>query len=102
MIIKIIKLCNGDDIIGYIKDESDTSIRVSHAQKMVISQNNEGESGIVLIPWCPGIKDDNKGVEINNSAIVTTYEPEDELKNAYSSRYGSITTPPTDLKFPGV
>ena len=80
--IKLFKLVTGEEIIASFKDlgeglELDIPVRIALTQQ-----------GIAMMPLSPFIKEGEK-IIISKTNIVFTADVDDEVKNAYNSKFGS-------------
>lgn len=79
--IKIIKLVTGEELVAEVS-ESATGVVLKNPQKFMLTAE-----GLASMPLIPLSKD--KEYTISVSHILLTAEPEDDIKNAYNSQYGS-------------
>tara|TARA_B100002019_G_scaffold54947_2_gene47048 strand:- start:2691 stop:3050 length:360 start_codon:yes stop_codon:yes gene_type:complete len=92
--IRIIKLTSGEDIIGDVKEqELDGNTMIVIEKPAVIlmmpktDAQGEEEFGVGLAPYAPFAK--GYAVPIFANHVVSLYEPETQLLNAYNQRFGS-------------
>lgn len=83
--IKVLKLTNGDDIIADVENSSE-SIAVKNAYRIVMTPE-----GLGLMPFMLFSKD--KNFVIASSNVLASGEPEEEIRNAYSSQTGGVVVP---------
>lgn len=95
MNIKILKLITGEEIIGEITTEEDSLVTLKNPLAIVIRPSQEGFT-FGFMPWC-SLMDGERLVSIGLSNIITMGNPTDEVRNAYSSMFGGIVTPPKQL-----
>ena len=90
--IRIIRLTSGEDIIGDVKEEEiEGNVLITIEKPAVIMMmpkpDNADEFGVGLAPYSPFAKG-NK-VPIFAYHVISLYEPEPQLLNAYNQRFGS-------------
>lgn len=83
--IKVLKLTNGDDVIADVESSTD-STTVKNAYRIVMTPE-----GLGLMPFMLFSKD--KNFVISTSKILASGEPEEEIRNAYSSQTGGVVVP---------
>lgn len=86
MFCKVIKLSNGETIIGSITDEDKNFILVEKPIKSEIVTNKEGMFRVMLVKWDPTI-DFEVPVKIFKENIVSVGEPTQEFLNSYMEVY---------------
>lgn len=77
-----LKLVNGEDLIGEVREESEYYM-VKQPFRVGITQQ-----GMALIPWL--FISSQKEFKIAKSNVMTTFELELEVANAYRKQVGSI------------
>lgn len=82
MTIKLIKLITGEEVIASVNVAGD-DLQLDIPVRMAITQQ-----GIAMMPFSPFIKEGEK-ISINKSNILFTADVDDEVKNAYNSKFGS-------------
>lgn len=87
--IKVAKLVNGDEIIADVETHVDGN-NFKNPFKIVMSRE-----GLGLMPFMLFSKD--KNFVLNNQHVVAMGEPEDEMRNAYSSQVGGIVVPTNNM-----
>tara|TARA_Y100000004_G_scaffold196370_1_gene266135 strand:- start:1977 stop:2333 length:357 start_codon:yes stop_codon:yes gene_type:complete len=91
--IRIIKLTSGEDIIGDVTEEEvEGNVMIVISKPAVIMMmpkpdGNEDEFGVGLAPYAPFAK--GYKVPLFANHVVSLYEPEVQLLNAYNARFGS-------------
>ena len=84
--VKIMKLVSGDEIISDIEIEGD-KITLNKPAKLLMFPTEDGGMGTGLMPWNP-YSDENE-FEINKSHVIIFIDPTTELRNGYSTQFGS-------------
>lgn len=87
--VKLIKLVNGEQLIGMVTDEDAENIGVK--KPIVIFAHPQG---MAMRPWLMGSKGDS--VTIKQIHVIATDEVEAELAQEYNEKYGSglaVATP---------
>lgn len=84
--VKIIRLMNGEEIIGSMSQTGDT---VSVTDPVIIQMipNGEGQVGLAMIPFAPYAEEDT--FIFSWAHIVTAYTPSKDLYNQYNRKFGS-------------
>lgn len=90
--IKLLKLSTGEEIIAE-KQEERGSIVIKNPVKMGLTAQ-----GIAMMPFSPFLKANNNNIilHINSSHIIFEGEVDEEIVNAYNSKFGSgiVLAPP--------
>lgn len=81
MNIKFIRLLTGEDLVAQVTQAGD-SFKLKNPVRIVITPD-----GLGMGPLCPFSK--GKEIEIKTDHIVFIDDPEDEIRNAYNSQFGS-------------
>jgi len=79
--IKIVKLVTGEELVADIT-EANNEINLKNPQKFMLTSE-----GLASMPLMPLSKD--KDYKIASQHVLFIAEPEDDIKNAYNSQYGS-------------
>ena len=90
--IQIIKLTSGEDLIGEVGDtevdgKAFLTIDKPALIMMMPKPGSDTEFGVGLAPYAPFAKEQK--VPIFPTHIVSLYEPETDLLNAYNAKFGS-------------
>lgn len=93
MKVEYIKIATGEDIIAQAEREGEL---VHLKNPMVFGLSRDG--GIGMMPYAPFAK--NSKMTMNKSHIVAFGEPEDDIKNAYNSKFGGIVVASNNLQIP--
>jgi len=83
--IKVFKLINGEELIADVSSSSDSGYHLDNAANIVLQPTDSGIS-VGLAPYMPYV--DGK-IYLNKSAIASEGEPAVEMRNEYSSRFGT-------------
>jgi hypothetical protein len=81
MNVKIVKLVTGEEIVAEV-NISDKDIVLKNPQKFMLTAE-----GLASMPLMPLSKDKEYTIPLHH--VILTAEPEDDIKNAYNSQYGS-------------
>jgi len=84
--VKIMKLVNGDEIISEI-EINDNKITLSSPAKLLMFPSEDGGMGTGLIPWNAYTEEDE--FVIDSEYVIVFIEPPLDLRNGYSSQFGS-------------
>ena len=87
MKITVLKLSNGDEIIGNRFGDGDT-FKMEKVRSIVMMQTHSGEPAGGLMPWA--ISNPDGDVEIDAAHVVAVIEPIDDIKRAYQNQTGKI------------
>lgn len=79
--IKIVKLVTGEELVAEVS-ESPTELSLKNPQKFMLTAE-----GLASMPLMPLSKDKEYKISLNHVLLMA--EPEDDIKNAYNSQYGS-------------
>lgn len=82
MSAKIFRLITGDDVIGDVTNETETTLTVKNPARFVVTNQ-----GVGLMPLSPFSKGDV--VTLKQEHVMFSDEPEDEIYSAWSAQYGS-------------
>ena len=98
MAIKCVHLLNGEDIMGDVTlDHSQGVFDIENAVQIVMKINPEtGKMDMMLYPWLQFSKGSKLPLSMDH--VITIFDPEDQLRNAYSSQFGSGIIVPADTK----
>ncbi len=86
MSVKILKLVNGDEVISDVEEKSGDIILTNPA-KLLMFPTEAGGMSMALMPWAPYT--DQKEFPISETHVLTTIEPDTNLRNEYSKQFGS-------------
>ncbi len=88
--IKYVKLQDGDDVIADV-EFVENGLKLKNPARLAITQQ-----GLGMMPMNPFITD--KEITIPEHFVVYTATPEDEIRNAYNSKFGSgLVVPSSNL-----
>ena len=87
--IKCIRLPAGEELIGEVVAETDTTITLKTPASVLIVPGQMGASqfSIGLMPWLP-YSDENEFV-ISRDKVITVHTPNTDLINNYNRMFGS-------------
>jgi hypothetical protein len=87
--IRIVRLKNGEDIIGSF---CNVDGKIQLVEPMIVSVIQRGnESGLVMSHWLPVQLIKKNEIILNNDDILTTFEPNDEFSEYYSNTVEKIS-----------
>lgn len=90
MKVEFIKLSSGEEIISQTEHSGDT-IALKSPVMLAITRE-----GVGMMPFAPFAKDGK--ISLSRSHVLAIAEPDDEIKNAYNSKFGSgIVVAPAKL-----
>ena len=79
--IKLIKLVTGEDVIAEVTEHGDR-VYLKNAIRLAVTNQ-----GVAMMPFSPFIKEDMFNIHTNH--IIFQAEVDDEVRNAYNSKFGS-------------
>lgn len=94
---KILKLTTGEEIVAkaelvYVEEHEEHQYKLEKPVRLILS-----EQGVGMMPFAPFLKSED--VTISKSHVIYCDEADDEVANAYNSKFGSgLVVPPSDLK----
>tara|TARA_Y100001938_G_C7817481_1_gene294949 strand:+ start:223 stop:549 length:327 start_codon:yes stop_codon:yes gene_type:complete len=94
--IMIVRLTTGEEVLAKVT-ETDGTYTLKNPAILVPT----GEGKIAIAPWC-FYSDEPDGINVRDSFVVFTAKPENELRNQYSSAFGSGLVVPETPKVAGV
>lgn len=93
--IKLLKLTTSEEIIADVKLDTSNKVKLSNPVKIVLAPQ-----GVGMVPFISPLAKEVSEITINQDAILYTADLEDEVYNAYNSKFGSgIVIPETGLQF---
>lgn len=87
--IKIVRLKNGEDIIGNLTDNTDGDYEISEPMSVSLVQKGH-ESGLVMSHWLPVQLIKKNEIKINSRDVLTMFEPNDEFAEYYTNTVEKI------------
>ena len=87
--IKIVRLKNGEDIIGNLSDSIDGDYDISEPMSVSLVQKGH-ESGLVMSHWLPVQLIKKNEIKINSRDVLTMFEPNDEFAEYYTNTVEKI------------
>jgi len=100
MKVKIIKLITGEELLAEVVGD-DTMVRVKNPVRIVVMPNkiDPKTPNIGFAPWAEF--SDDKEFALDKSHIVAIMTPIKEFVNQYSSMFGGLVVPKSNLILPG-
>lgn len=98
--IKCVRLVTGEDIICDLElpDLETKKYRFKKPALIMMVQTAENKVQFRMIPWIPFAGNENFD-NISESLVALVYDPNEGLRNEYSTRYGSgLIIPQLDTK----
>jgi hypothetical protein len=98
--VKIIRLLNGEDLIGEVVHQDDVSVQVKHPLRVVLvpSKANPEQPAVGLGPYAE--YSDEKTFTFNRSHVTVMYTPITEFINQYNSMFGGLVVPNSKILTP--
>ena len=89
--IKLVRLSTGEELITKLKSETDESYTLSKPAILIPA----GKDQLAFGQWLPYAEIED-GITIGKEYVIFVVDPVDDLKNQYSTSFGSgIVIPPT-------
>ena len=96
MAVKVLKLINGEDIIGDY-EEKDGKFYISSPARLLQMPTEDGGMNMGIMPWIPFSKDTEVVIKPEN-LIIDPMEAADDIRSEYNKRFGSgLDIPVKDL-----
>lgn len=88
-VVLIVRLFSGEEILGDVTlSHSDTHVKIKHPARIQAGPNpNTGNVDIHMSPLL--VLGEEKEIELSKSAIAFTYTPVVDIRNKFSSLFGS-------------
>jgi hypothetical protein len=87
--IKIVRLKNGEDIIGMLNDGLDGDYEISEPMSVSLVQKGP-QSGLVMSHWLPVQLIKKNEIKISPRDVLTVFEPNDEFAEYYTNTVEKI------------
>lgn len=101
MSILITRLITGEEILGDIVDSNTDTCTINNPTHIAASQNpNTSKIDIHMAPFVPLSAEKNITIQLKN--VLCQYEPVLEIKNKYSTMFGSGIIIPSNTGITGV
>lgn len=84
--IRLLKLINGEEILGKVVDETDTQIVVDKPVIIMLAPGQNGNISVQMGHYCPHTEEK---IAFNKQHVVFNVEPKTDLLNGYNSAFGS-------------
>ena len=81
--IKIVRLKNGEDIIGSLERLPIDDIQITEPMSVAITTRGGQESGLVMSHWLPVQLIKKNEITIKSCDVLTMFEPNDEFVEYY-------------------
>jgi hypothetical protein len=93
--IMMLRLLNGDEIIGKV-GAIGNMIRVLKPAAVIIQPTATGKTQMALVDFIPMAK--TKEIILDPRNVLFTYDPENQVENAYNQNFGSgLVIPPKGI-----
>lgn len=87
--IQVIKLYNGDEIIGFTEDFGD-KILIKKAFQFFLKMDRNGSHNVAMDNWLPVPLVKNNEATLSRKEIIAVMEPSDDFKEYYENALDSI------------
>mgnify|MGYP003350603244 CR=1 FL=1 len=101
--LKLIRLINGEELMGEVLAENDTSITVKSPVRVIImpTKTDPKTPTVGFAPWIDF--SEQKEFTIHKAHVIVTAKPVQEFVNQYNSMFGGIVAPSASkLILPGM
>ena len=92
------RLLSGEDVVGRVIGNSQTSVRIERPCVIIVRPNPNGTASAAIVPWM--MFSDDKEVTINSDHLLYRYTPKQDLMNAWNAEFGSGLIVPQKLLLP--
>ena len=96
MDVKAIKLVSGEELIGEVIHEDESSISLRNPLAIMLQRTNTGDLNIGFIPFAPYVGKDVT-FDFASSNLIFSKEVDEQMKSQYTTIFGGIVTPPKTL-----
>lgn len=87
--VRIIKLLNGEELVGEIESRSEGTLRVKNPMRIIATRE-----GLGMAPY--SVLSEDVLFNINGDHVTCISSPEKEILNSYNSKFGSGIVIPTN------
>ncbi len=86
------KLMTGDDVLAYARFDSSKRVWILNYPGLLISITNQaGNPAVGVTDYIPFTE--NKQIEIDETKVLFTYRPDNEMELGYVSKFDSVEIP---------
>lgn len=99
MDIKVLKLVTGEEVLGELIDENQSSIILNNVVGIAVVRGKDGQPNIGFTPFpLHAEPESNIHRTFNKEHVVYSYEPAEDFKSNYNQLFGTgLITPPKKL-----
>lgn len=99
--LQIMKLVNGNEILGDVVKETDTHVTVKEPVRVVAipSKTSPQMPTVGFAPWAEF--SEQKEFTIHKAHVIVSMKPVQEFINQYNTMFGGIVAPSSKLIVPG-
>jgi len=83
--IKIVRLKNGEDIIGNLYNKEDGNMDITEPMSVQIVEQGQHRPGLVMSHWLPVQLIKKNEITINSRDVLTVFDPNEEFCEYYSN-----------------
>lgn len=87
--IKIVRLKNGEDIIGNLNDTENGDFEITHPMSVSLIEKGH-QKGLVMAYWLPVQLIKKNEIKINSRDVLTMFDPNDEFAEYYTNTIEKI------------
>ena len=91
-----IKLMSGEELVGELVEETETSIVFKNPLAVMLQQTPEGDLKVGFVPFAPYLGK-NPVLTLGRESLIFMEEVDERMKNQYNSVFGGIVTPPKQI-----
>lgn len=94
--LMLYKLISGEEVVGVLKENTDTTIKLDNAVTLVYHQVDEGKMSVGFAPFMPYAAGD---VTIQKTAIAAESAPKEQIAQEHTRIFSGIVLAPPGTKF---
>jgi hypothetical protein len=88
--IMMVRLINGDEIVGKVS-VIQNMIKIVKPAAVMIQPGAAGKAQMALVDFIPMAK--SKEIVLDPRNVLFTYDPDDQIEDAYQQNFGSLLLP---------
>jgi hypothetical protein len=102
MTVKIVRLINGEELLGEIMPSSSDVCRIKNPVRIIVMPNkiDPKTPSVGFAPWAEFSED--REFSLDKRHILAIINPIKEFVNQYNSMFGGLVVPTSNLILPGM
>ena len=96
MNVKALKLVSGEEIVGEVVAEDETTVTLKNPLAIMLSRAQTGDLNVGFVPFAPYLGQEPT-IKLELAKLQFINEVDEQMKNQYNSIFGGIITPPKQL-----